>query len=71
MDPRSKKQFVADFDFEVDRKHKTVSITEQGVARRALPRHRPPLSGGERHLVNHLIQSLALRRCTSATSTTP
>src|SRR5205085_6836735 len=33
MDPRTKKQFVADFDFEVDEKHKTVSITEQGVAK--------------------------------------
>src|SRR5438094_9953113 len=28
MDPRSKKQFVADFDYEIDEKHKTVSITE-------------------------------------------
>src|SRR5207245_9203708 len=33
MDPRTKKQFVADFDYEVDEKHKTVSVTEQGVAK--------------------------------------
>src|SRR3954451_745642 len=31
MDPRAKKEFVADFDYEYDEKHKTVSITEQGV----------------------------------------
>ncbi len=33
MDPRSKKEFVADFDYEFEEKHKTVSITEQGVGR--------------------------------------
>ena len=33
MDPRTKKQFVADFDYEIDEKHKTVSITELGVAK--------------------------------------
>src|ERR1700677_705152 len=33
MDPRSKKEFVADFDYEFDEKYKTVSITEQGVAK--------------------------------------
>src|SRR5207248_7541669 len=32
MDPRMKKEFVADFDFEFDEKHKTVSVTERGVA---------------------------------------
>src|SRR5918995_1951843 len=31
MDPRTKKEFVADFDYEFDEKHKTVSVTEQGV----------------------------------------
>src|SRR3954463_15314696 len=31
MDPRAKKEFVADFDYEYDEKHKTVSITERGV----------------------------------------
>src|SRR5437764_3623902 len=33
MDPRMKKDFVADFDFEFDEKHKTVSVMEQGVAK--------------------------------------
>ncbi len=33
MDPRSKKQFMADFDYEIDEKQKTVAITEQGVAK--------------------------------------
>jgi preprotein translocase subunit SecA len=33
MDPRMKKEFVADFDYEFDEKHKTVAITEQGVAK--------------------------------------
>src|SRR5581483_7263477 len=33
MDPRSKKEFVADFDYEFDEKHKTVAITERGVAK--------------------------------------
>src|SRR3954447_10754855 len=33
MDPRSKKEFVADFDYEFDEKHKTVSVTERGVAK--------------------------------------
>src|SRR5436190_6738248 len=31
MDPRSKKDFVADYDYEFDEKHKTVSVTERGV----------------------------------------
>src|SRR3712207_2963450 len=31
MDPRMKRDFVADFDFEFDEKHKTVSVTERGV----------------------------------------
>ncbi|MDX6700745.1 MAG: preprotein translocase subunit SecA, partial [Baekduia sp.] len=31
MDPKSRKDFVADFDFEFDEKHKTVAVTEQGV----------------------------------------
>ena len=49
MDPRTKKDFVADFDYEFDEKHKTVSVTEQGVAKaEQLPRHRPPLPRRER-----------------------
>src|ERR1043165_2696628 len=31
LDPRAKKEFVAEYDYEFDEKHKTVSITEQGV----------------------------------------
>src|SRR3954464_13157692 len=31
LDPKTKKEFVADFDFEFDEKHKTVSVTERGV----------------------------------------
>jgi preprotein translocase subunit SecA len=57
MDPRSKKQFVADFDFEVDEKHKTVSITEQGVAKAERFLGIDHLYRAENgHLVNHLIQ---------------
>jgi preprotein translocase subunit SecA len=59
MDPRMKKQFVADFDFEVDEKHKTVSITEQGVAKAERFLGIDHLYRAENgHLVNHLIQSL-------------
>ena len=49
MDPRMKKEFVADYDYEFDEKHKTVSVTERGVAKaEKLPRHRPPLPRRER-----------------------
>jgi len=59
MDPRTKKQFVADFDYEVDEKHKTVSITEQGVAKAERFLGIDHLYRAENgHLVNHLIQSL-------------
>ena len=59
MDPRTKKQFMADFDFEVDEKHKTVSITEQGVAKAEKFLGIDHLYRAENgHLVNHLIQSL-------------
>jgi len=59
MDPRMKKQFVADFDFEIDEKHKTVSITEQGVAKAERFLGVDHLYRAENgHLVNHLIQSL-------------
>ncbi|MEJ7798456.1 MAG: preprotein translocase subunit SecA [Solirubrobacteraceae bacterium] len=33
MDPRMKKDFEADYDFEFEEKHKTVSVTELGVAK--------------------------------------
>ncbi|MEA2199559.1 MAG: preprotein translocase subunit SecA [Solirubrobacteraceae bacterium] len=59
MDPRMKKQFMADFDFEIDEKHKTVSITEQGVAKAERFLGIDHLYRAENgHLVNHLIQSL-------------
>src|SRR5438094_2521472 len=59
MDPRSKKQFVADFDYEIDEKHKTVSISEQGVAKAERFLGIDHLYRAEDgHLVNHLIQSL-------------
>jgi preprotein translocase subunit SecA len=59
LDPRTKKEFVADFDYEFDEKHKTVSITERGVekAERFLGiDHLYRAENG--YLVNHLIQAL-------------
>src|SRR5256885_5193541 len=59
LDPRAKKEFVADYDYEFDEKHKTVAITEQGVdkAERFLGiDHLYRAENGP--LVNHLIQSL-------------
>src|SRR3954454_9328441 len=59
MDPRTKKDFVADFDFEFDEKHKTVSVMERGVekAERFLGiDHLYRADNG--HLVNHLLNSL-------------
>src|ERR671939_459518 len=59
MDPRAKKEFVADYDYEFDEKHKTVSVTERGVekAERFLGiDHLYKAENGP--LVNHLIQAL-------------
>ncbi len=54
-----KKQFVADFDYEIDEKQKTVAITEQGVAKAERFLGIDHLYRAENgHLVNHLIQSL-------------
>jgi preprotein translocase subunit SecA len=59
MDPRTKKQFVAEFDYEVDEKQKTVAITEQGVAKAERFLGIDHLYRAENgHLVNHLIQAL-------------
>jgi preprotein translocase subunit SecA len=59
MDPRTKKQFVADFDFEIDEKYKTVSITERGVAKAERFLRIDHLYRAENgHLVNHLQQAL-------------
>ncbi|MCW3023261.1 MAG: secA [Conexibacter sp.] len=59
MDPRSRKDFVADFDFEYDEKHKTVAVTEQGVAKAEKFLGIGHLYRAENGpLVNHLIQAL-------------
>ncbi len=59
MDPRTKKEFVADFDYEFEEKHKTVSVTEQGVAKAEKFMGISHLYRAENgHLVNHLQQSL-------------
>src|ERR1700729_3097886 len=59
MDPRMKKEFVADFDYEFEEKHKTISVTEQGVGKAERFLGIDHLYRAENgHLVNHLIQSL-------------
>src|SRR4051812_34935472 len=59
MDPRAKKDFVADYDYEFDEKHKTVSITEQGVAKAEKFLGIDHLYRAENGaLVNHLNQAL-------------
>jgi preprotein translocase subunit SecA len=59
MDPRAKKDFMADFDYEFDEKHKTVAVTEQGVAKAEKFLGIDHLYRAENgHLVNHLNQSL-------------
>ncbi len=59
LDPRAKKDFVADFDYEFDEKHKTVAITEQGVAKAERFMGIDHFYRAENgHLVNHLMQSL-------------
>jgi preprotein translocase subunit SecA len=59
MDPRTKKEFVAEYDFEFDEKHKTVSISEQGVEKAERYLGLDHLYKAEHGpLVNHLIQAL-------------
>jgi preprotein translocase subunit SecA len=59
MDPRMKKEFVADFDYEPEEKHKTIAVTEQGVAKAERFLGIDHLYRAENgHLVNHLIQAL-------------
>src|SRR4051794_6831789 len=59
MDPKMKKGFVADYDYEFDEKHKTVSITERGVAKAEKFLGIDHLYKAENGpLVNHLIQAL-------------
>ncbi len=59
MDPRSKRDYVADFDYEFDEKNKTIAVTERGVAKAEKFLGIEHLYRAENgHLVNHLIQSL-------------
>src|SRR6478735_4684794 len=59
MDPRSKKDYVADFDYEFDEKNKTIAVTEQGVAKAEKFLGIDHLYRAENgHMVNHLIQAL-------------
>jgi preprotein translocase subunit SecA len=59
MDPKMKKEFVADFDYEFDEKHKTIAVTEQGVGKAERFLRIDHLYRAENgHLVNHLIQAL-------------
>jgi preprotein translocase subunit SecA len=59
MDPRSKKEFVADFDYEFDEKYETVSVTEQGVAKAERFLGIDHLYRAENGpLINHLYQAL-------------
>ena len=57
--PHERKAFVADFDYEVDEKYETVSVTEQGVTKAERFLGIDHLYRAENgHLVNHLYQSL-------------
>ncbi|HET8758148.1 MAG TPA: preprotein translocase subunit SecA, partial [Solirubrobacteraceae bacterium] len=59
MDPRTKKGFLADYDYEFDEKHKSVSVTERGVAKAEKFLAIDHLYKAENGpLVNHLIQAL-------------
>ena len=59
LDPKTKKEFVADFDYEFDEKYKTVSVTERGVAKAERFMGIDHLYRAENGpLVNHLIQAL-------------
>src|SRR3712207_647070 len=59
LDPRAKKDFVADFDYEFDEKHKTISVTERGVAKAERFLGIDHLFRSENgNLVNHLHQAL-------------
>src|SRR3954468_4050313 len=59
MDPKSKKEFVADYDYEFDEKHKTVAVTERGVAKAEKFIGIDNLYRAENGpLVNHLHQAL-------------
>src|SRR5579863_8383912 len=50
MDPMSRRQFIADYDYEFDEKHKTIAVSELGIDHLYQPENG--------HLVNHLHQAL-------------
>jgi preprotein translocase subunit SecA len=57
--PQEKKSFVAEYDYEFDEKHKTVSVTERGVAKAERFLGIDHLYRAENgHIVNHLQQAL-------------
>ncbi len=59
MDPKTKKEFVADYDYEFDEKHKTVSVSEIGVEKAERFLGNGNLYAAENgHLVNHLHNAL-------------
>src|SRR5215212_9502994 len=59
MDPKAKKDFVAEYDYEFDEKHKTVAVTERGVAKAEKFLGIDHLYKAENGpLVNHLNQAL-------------
>jgi preprotein translocase subunit SecA len=59
LDSKSKKEYMADFDYEFDEKHKTVAVSEQGVEKAEKFLGIDHLYRAENgHLVNHLIQAL-------------
>src|SRR5450755_4437633 len=59
LDPRTRKEFVADFDYEFEEKHKTVAVTELGVAKAERFLGIDHLYRAENGtLVNHLLQAL-------------
>ncbi len=59
MDPKTKKEFTADYDYEFEEKHKTVAVSERGVAKAEKflgIEHLYKAENGP--LVNHLNQAL-------------
>ncbi|HWI06974.1 MAG TPA: preprotein translocase subunit SecA, partial [Solirubrobacteraceae bacterium] len=59
MDPRMKKDYVAEYDYEFEEKHKTVAVTEKGVAKAEKFLGISHLYRAENGpLVNHLQQAL-------------
>jgi preprotein translocase subunit SecA len=59
MDPKTKRDFMADYDYEFDEKHKSVSVSERGVEKAEKFLGIDHLYKAENGpLVNHLIQAL-------------